>query len=121
MLVDVSGKVTVITGAGRGIGEALAHRFGSEGARLALWERDAASLARVTADLEAAGVDVLPLQVDVSDADACTQAAGATHTHFGDLEVLINNAGVAPSGTVESMDIAAWDETFAVNVRGVFL
>ena len=121
MLVDVSGKVTVITGAGRGIGEALAHRFGAEGARLALWERDATSLARVTADLKAAGVDVVPLQVDVSDADACTQAAAATHTHFGDLEVLINNAGVAPSGTVESMDIAAWDETFAVNVRGVFL
>lgn len=121
MLVDVSGKVIIVTGAGRGIGKDLAVRFASEGARVALWERDAVSLARVAAELRSTGADVLALEVDVSDADSCTRAAAATHAHFGDLEVLINNAGVAPSGTVETMDIAAWDETFAVNVRGVFL
>lgn len=121
MQVDVSGKVTIVTGAGRGIGEAIARRFAAEGARLALWERDAATLEHVSAELRALGADVLPLRVDVSDPAACTQAAADTHAHFGDLEILINNAGVAPSGTVESMDIAAWDETYAVNVRGVFL
>ncbi len=121
MLVDVTGKVTIVTGAGRGIGEAIAKRFAAEGARLSLWERDPVSLARVTAEIRAMGADVLPLQVDVSNAEECTKAAADTQAHFGDLEVLVNNAGVAPSGTVETMDIAAWDETFAVNVRGVFL
>ncbi len=121
MLVDVTDKVTVVTGAGRGIGEAIAHRFGAEGARLALWERDPTTLERVTADLRARGCDVLPVSVDVRDDAAVAAAAATTHAHFGDLEVLINNAGVAPSGSVESMDLAAWDETFAVNVRGVFL
>lgn len=120
MLIDIQGKVVVITGAGRGIGEGLARRFGAEGTRLVLLERNGESLARVAAEV-AQRTDVEAITCDVSQADDVRSAVARAAARFGGIDVLINNAGVAPSATVEDMNLELWEDAFAVNTRGVFL
>ena len=121
MLIDIRGKVAIITGAGRGIGEGLARRFAVEGTRLVLLDRNAESLARVADDLAGAGAEVEAVRCDVSQIGDVRAAFDRAAARFGEIHILINNAGVAPSGTVETMPLEQWEENFAVNVRGVFL
>ncbi len=121
MDVNIAGQVTIITGAARGIGAALAQRFAGERARIALLDRDLDGVRQVAASLEATGAEVLALGCDVGSQAAVEAAVQAVVDRFGGVDVLINNAGVAPSGTIAQMDIAQWDETFQVNVRGVML
>jgi 3-oxoacyl-[acyl-carrier protein] reductase len=119
--VNIAGKVVIITGAGRGIGERLAHRFAQEGAQLALWDRDGAAVERVADSVARSGVTVVNARCDVSSDAEVAKATGEVVASLGQIDVLVNNAGVAPSGTVTDMDLGMWDETFAVNVRGVML
>jgi 3-oxoacyl-[acyl-carrier protein] reductase len=121
VLIDITGRVTVITGAGRGIGEGLAHRFAQEGVRLALLERNAEALERVAADLRARGAEVEAMVCDVTQAASVRAAVQRAASRFGAIDVLINNAGVGHSATVEGMSVEQWDDTFAANARGVFL
>jgi 3-oxoacyl-[acyl-carrier protein] reductase len=119
--VNITGKVTIVTGAARGIGAALAQRFAAEGARVAILDRDQAGVQRVADELKKAGADVLALECDVTSQAAVETAVASVVSRFGTVDVLINNAGVAPGGTVAQMDLAQWDETYAVNVRGLML
>jgi 3-oxoacyl-[acyl-carrier protein] reductase len=119
--IDLSRKVAVITGAGRGIGEALARRMGQEGARVALVERSEEGLARVSAVLAGAGIEALPILCDVSHPDAVAAAVHDIVGRLGGIDILVNNAGIAPEASIERMTPEEWDETFAVNTRGVFL
>lgn len=121
MLLDISGKTVVVTGAGRGIGEVVARRMAGEKARLALWEKDPQTLKKVADELTKSGADVLAIQCDVSVQKEVDSATAKTLERFSRIDVLVNNAGVAPSGPIESMDPAQWEETYATNVRGVYL
>lgn len=121
MHVDIEGKVAVITGAGRGIGEGLAHRFSQERARLVLLERNAESLAQVAEALRGQGADVEAIHCDVSLPDQVQDAFDRAVSRFGTVHLLINNAGVAPAATVERMSVAEWEDTFANNTRSVML
>ena len=115
---DLWGKVVVLTGAGSGIGRALALRLGGEGARLALCDADGAGLTR-TARLVEGSPKVTTHVVDVADRRAVGQFAVAVEREHGAVDVLINNAGVACVATVEE----ATDDDFAwvmgVNLWGV--
>lgn len=121
MHLDISGKTVVITGASRGIGEVLARRFAAEGTRVSLWDRDQEGLSRVAEELRRTGANAHECLCDVSVEKDVATATSRVIEHFGSLDVLVNNAGIAPSGSIETMDPIAWDETYAVNVRGVFL
>jgi len=117
----LAGTVAVVTGAGRGIGRAIAVAFAREGADVALAARSAAELGAVADEVKALGRRALAVPTDVRDEAAVNalvrQAAGA----FGQVDLLVNAAGVAAFGPLAESPIAAWDETMAVNLRGAYL
>ncbi|MGI9247356.1 MAG: SDR family oxidoreductase [Steroidobacteraceae bacterium] len=87
-------RVVIISGAGGGLGRALALRFASAGSRLALLDRDAAAVTSVAAELRAMGAQALALACDVTDEAACRSCVAATLERFGAIDVLVNNAGI---------------------------
>ena len=128
--MQVTGKTVVITGGGRGIGRAMAERFGREGAQVALLDVSAADLETTRAALEAAGVTARGYEVNVAVEDQVIAAMDRIMTDFGRLDVMINNAGIlrdallvkAKEGAVVSkMSLAQWQAVIDVNLTGVFL
>ena len=109
-----------MTGAGRGIGRAIALAFASAGADLVLAGRDSATLDATAAD--AGDVGTLAVPTDVTDESAVERLADRTLDRFGRVDVVVANSGVGgPSGPAHDLSRADWDETFAVNVTGVWL
>jgi 3-oxoacyl-[acyl-carrier protein] reductase len=119
--IDLTDRVVIVTGAGRGIGEQVARRFGGERARLVLIDRNSDNLEKVDRALTADGARTLALTCDVTNERAVEEAVGAAIAKFGRVDALINNAGIAPEGAIDDMTLADWDATFATNTRGVFL
>ena len=97
------GKVVLITGGSRGLGLALARVFAEEGAHLALLARGEDELARAAAELRANGTQVLTLPCDVRKREEVRSAVAEVASHFGSLDVLVNNAGVIQAGPFEHM------------------
>lgn len=114
----LANKVALITGAGTGIGRALAHAFAREGAKLTLVGRRKDVLEAVAKEVEGS-----PLVVsgDISKQSDIDRVLMATIAQFGSLNVLVNNAGILHIGTAEQITEAQWDETFNINVRGLWL
>ena len=111
------GKVVVVTGAGSGIGRAMATAFSSEGARVV-----AADLNRATAEETAGGLEnAFAARVDVTEAASVASLISDTQVHQGRLDILCNNAGIGSSKTIVDCEPDEWDRLFAVNVRGVYL
>jgi NAD(P)-dependent dehydrogenase (short-subunit alcohol dehydrogenase family) len=111
-------KIALITGAGSGIGRAIALAFALEGAKVALVGRREELVHSVAK--EAAG-SPLALAGDVSKQADIDRILAQTSAHFGGLNVLVNNAGILHIGDSEQITEAQWDETFNVNVRGLWL
>lgn len=119
---SLKGKTAVITGAGGGLGDAIATHLGALGARLVLLDLDLDRTRDLAARLKASGVEVLPLACDVSNEASVGAAAQATAAAFGGGDVLVNNAGIlAPPAKLAELTLQAWERTFAVNSSGVFL
>jgi NAD(P)-dependent dehydrogenase (short-subunit alcohol dehydrogenase family) len=114
----LANKVALITGAGTGIGRAIAVAFAREGAKLTLVGRRKHVLEAVANEMDGAP---LVQNGDVSRQDDIDRALAATIAQFGTLNVLVNNAGILHIGTAEQITEAQWDETFNVNVRGLWL
>lgn len=114
------GKAVLITGAGRGIGKAVAERFASEGAVLTLVSNVEADLNEVTSELTAKGVAVQSLVVDVSDAEQVENAVHAAAERFGRIDVLVNNAGIAWEEPVLEIKPDNWRKIIDVNLNGMF-
>ncbi len=120
-MFELTGKVTAITGAGSGIGQAIAQQFAKVGARVAVLEISA-DAARATVDqVQAAGGEARAFSCDVSDAGSVKLAFENIESIYGRLDILVNNAGIAHIGTVENTTEADFDRIFAVNVKGIFL
>ncbi|OJY36158.1 MAG: short-chain dehydrogenase [Rhodobacterales bacterium 65-51] len=115
----MNGKVVAITGASRGIGAAAARVFAAAGAKVALLARSEAEMAALTADI---GADrALVLACDVADAAAVSAAVAQIVAHWGQLDVLVNNAGlIEPIARIEDADPALWAQAVQVNLAGVF-
>jgi NAD(P)-dependent dehydrogenase (short-subunit alcohol dehydrogenase family) len=111
-------KVVIVTGAGSGIGRACAIALAREGAKVALVGRRKERLEKTSREI---GEAALVLAADVSQKDEIARVAEQTVGHFGSLNVLLNNAGVLHIGTAEQITEEQWDETFNVNVRGLWL
>jgi NAD(P)-dependent dehydrogenase (short-subunit alcohol dehydrogenase family) len=116
---DLRGKVCVVTGAGHGVGEALAHALASRGARLVLADVDEAALKDTGEQLASSGVELLLQRCDVAQPDDVDALARAALSRFGAVHVLVNNAGVGVLGLVWNTSLDDWSRTFAVNVMGV--
>jgi NAD(P)-dependent dehydrogenase (short-subunit alcohol dehydrogenase family) len=112
--------VVLVTGAARGSGKAIAHRFARDGYAVAPTGRNAASLAAVAGDIALAGTDVLPLACDVTDRDAVTRVVAQIEQRLGPIDVLVNNAGESASAPFASMDDELWDRMIAVNLTGTY-
>jgi len=108
MLIDLTGKVVVVTGAGRGIGAEIAARFVAEGAVVCGWDRAWATQ----------GDD--QFLVDVTNADSVQQAVDAVVARHGRIDILVNNAGIVMDAPVTKADVDTWAKVVDVNLTGVF-
>jgi NAD(P)-dependent dehydrogenase (short-subunit alcohol dehydrogenase family) len=113
------GHVAVVTGAGSGIGAALAAAFGAQGGRVVLADVDADGLARTDAALRADGVETLVVPTDVSDLNAVSKLARATLDRFARVDVLCNNAGVSTFNFLADQTLDDWRWVIGVNLWGV--
>ena len=115
-------KVALITGAGRGIGKAVALAYAREGAKLAICARTEPEIAQSAQEIEAIGAECLALTCDVSEEESVGKLIDAVQKRFGRIDVLINNAGVMTRpAPVTELEVRKWDYTIAVNLRGPFL
>jgi meso-butanediol dehydrogenase/(S,S)-butanediol dehydrogenase/diacetyl reductase len=116
----LAGKVALVTGAGSGIGRAIALRFAAEGARVVVNDLVADAAQRVVKEIEAAGGTALPFPGDVADPRQVEAAVRLASSRFGRLDVLVNNAAAVVPGAVESLSDADWRRTQSVTLDGVF-
>ncbi len=117
----LDGKAAVVTGAGSGIGEAIATLFGRHGARVAVLDLDEDAAGRTVEAIRKGGGSAEAWRCDVGDATSVRSAFDAVSGGLGGLDILVNNAGIAHVGTVESTSEADIDRVYRVNVKGVFL
>lgn len=115
-----SGGVAVITGAGSGIGAALARHAGELGMTVVLADIDTGALSSVRQELSAAGVTAVDAVCDVRDPDSVQQLADRVHADIGPVRLLVNNAGVEQFGYLWDTPIANWNRVMDINVSGVF-
>ena len=120
--MKLEGRVAVITGAGRGIGRAIALAYAREGAKLALAARSEAELREGVAAASIQGAEAIAVPTDVTSQEDTERLASRVLDHFGRIDVLVNNAGVSgPVGPLEGNDVADWVNTVTVNLTGTFL
>jgi len=128
--MKTEGAIIAITGAGGGLGSAMVKRLAAQGARLALLDYVTGPMEALQADLELTQADCLIIACDVSNEDAVDQAFADIKSHFGRLDVLINNAGITRDAMmikvrdgqlVSRMSLENWNAVINVNLTGVFL
>ncbi|GAP36603.1 SDR family NAD(P)-dependent oxidoreductase [Piscinibacter sakaiensis] len=117
---DFDGQVIVVTGAAQGIGAACAERLAGSGARVALWDVDAAGAAALAARLQAAGGTALAVGCDVASPEAVAAALAQTLQAWGRVDGLVNNAGIVRSAPFLEMAEADWARVLDVNLSGAF-
>lgn len=117
-LFDLTGQVALITGATRGIGLAIARAYGQAGARLAISSENAEDCRQVAAQLAEEGIEAWPLPADLGQHDQVQALADGVLGHFGQLDILVCNAGIAPHmGPLASASEAQWHATLTVNLQ----
>jgi len=117
---DLTGQVALVTGAARGLGNAISLALAHAGAHVALGLRDVNARGDLADQIDAMGRRALPLQMDVRRLDQIFQAVDDTVTQLGRLDILVNNAGLAPDNLAENVREEDFDLTLAVNLKGTF-
>lgn len=120
--MKLQGEVAIITGAGRGIGAAIARLFAREGAAVALASRSADEVESVAREIEARGGRALAIAANVAQESDCERIVAESRKKFGPATILVNNAGIfGPVKACEEITPAEWDEALGINLRGPFL
>jgi len=118
----LAGKSALVTGAAKRIGRTIALKLAEAGADVAITYRGSRADAEQTvSDLEALGARALAVQCDLDNPESIREAVAATVTEFGQLDLLVNNAGLFESAPLEAISAAQWDRMYAANARGPFL
>ena len=118
---QLANQIAVVTGAGRGIGRAIALKFANEGADVVVVSRTQENSEKVAAEIRALGRKAWAFAVDVSDAAAVSAAAEKILADCGKVDILVNNAGVTRDGLLMRMSDADWDTVLNTNLKGAFL
>jgi NAD(P)-dependent dehydrogenase (short-subunit alcohol dehydrogenase family) len=119
-LLDLTGKVALVTGGSRGLGLQMAEALGEMGARVAITARKAAELEEAARHLASQGVEALPVPVDLGRREAIPGVVDAVVARFGTVDVLVNNAGTTWGAPAESHPAEAWDKVMRLNIDAVF-
>jgi len=115
------GKVAVVTGAARGIGQAIAQRLAQESADVVICDLQAEWLAETAGIVEGLGRKALPLAVDVGDSEAVNACINEVVKVFGKVDIMVNNAGITKDTLLVRMSDDDWDAVLRVNLKGTFL
>jgi gluconate 5-dehydrogenase len=119
-LMDLKGKVALVTGGGRGLGLQLAEALAEMGARLALSARKADELAEAKKQLEASGAEVMTVVNDLAQTETVPAMVDAVLQKFGRIDILINNAGNTWGAPAEDHPKEAWDKVIGLNLNGTW-
>lgn len=117
---SLKGKRAVITGAGKGIGKAIALTLAKEGVHVALLSRTTTDLEKVAEEARTYGVEVVIAATDVSSIDSVNRAAETVLRSFGTIDILINNAGIGKFGKFMDLEPVAWEQVISVNLLGTY-
>jgi len=117
---DLTGQVSLVTGAARGLGRAISLALAHAGSDVALGLRDVASAGDLVREIQSMGRKALPLQMDVTDLAQISLAIQKTSEHFGRLDVLVNNAGGGITGFALDVSERDFDLTLELNLKGTF-
>ena len=117
----LSGKKALVTGAGRGIGQAIAMAFAREGADVAILDLKLANATPVADEVGKCGVKGIAVAADVGNEEQVKSAVAEVLKAFGRIDILVNNAGIDTTSTVVEMPTSMWDEMMVVNLRSIFL
>lgn len=121
MTGELQGKVAIVTGAGRGLGRAMASVLSQAGAHVVAAARTASELDSFVADAERQGRKALAVPTDITDGAAVDRLVAETLERFGGVDVLVNNSGVLDSSPLLDQEPDAWDRVIDTNVRGLYL
>src|SRR5438874_225685 len=118
---QLANQIAVVTGAGRGIGRAIALKFAAEGADIVCVSRTAENAEKVADEVRVLGGKAWAHAVDVADAKAVAEAGGKILGETGRVDILVNNAGITRDGLVMRMSEEDWDQVIDTNLKGAFL
>jgi len=117
---SLKGKIALVTGAGKGIGKAVALALAKEGVNTALLARSESDLREVAKEIEALGVKASVVTADVADITAVNTAVAKAKADLGTIDILINNAGIATFGSFLELEPTQWEQIIKVNLMGVY-
>lgn len=117
----LKGKTAIVTGAGRGIGRAVARRFAAAGAKVTIAARTQQQLDETRRLIERAKGTVLAVSADVSQTDDVQRLVDEAQSTFGSIDILVNNAGLASLATIDQLEPHVFDQIIASNIRTVYL
>jgi NAD(P)-dependent dehydrogenase (short-subunit alcohol dehydrogenase family) len=121
-MFELTGKTAIVTGASRGIGEAIAKGFANAGADLILVSRNLSALKRVAMEIEGGGRKVFPMAADIGNPEEIQKTIDAALKIFPRIDILVNNAGISPMlKKAEEMDLKDWEKIVRINLTGTFL
>lgn len=116
----LDGKVSIITGAGQGIGREIALALAREGSHIVLADINYKMAETTAKEVEALAIKALPYEVDVTNGDKVKEMADKVLDNFGKIDILINNAGIARDNLILRLKDEEWDEVLAINLKGAF-
>lgn len=121
-MIELTGKVAIITGASRGIGAATAIKFARAGIRglIINYNRDRAAANQTADECEKLGAEALPIRADVSRVAAVERMIDTANRRFGAVDILVANAGIWKEAAIENMTEDQWDETINVNLKSIY-
>jgi NAD(P)-dependent dehydrogenase (short-subunit alcohol dehydrogenase family) len=118
---ELKNKVVLVTGGGRGLGEAVSHTLASAGASVVVADIQDQLAQKVAGEIQANGFQAMPLVIDVTDETQAETAIDKIVSQYGRLDALINNAGTDVTVSIEELSIQDWDRILAVNLRAPFI
>ena len=117
----VQDQVAIVTGAGKGLGEAISYRLAQEGARLVLADIDETMLEATAKRIRDDGGEIVTLIGDITEEEPASQLIESAIAHFGQIDILVNNVGGSRNSKIWEMPVEDWDYTIKLNLRGTFL
>jgi len=119
-MINLTGKVAIVTGSSRGIGHAIAETLAKAGAKVMISSRNAGDCDRVVTEFQALGYTVSGFAADVADTASAQQLVQKTIETWGDIHIVVNNAGIARDNLIMRMKESDWDTVMAVNLKSIF-